>query len=224
MVLCWYAVIGDVENVGQLLMNSDIDIDAVDDQGATPFHFASQYGHLPVVQLLHRHGANVNVLTKNDKYNALDLAAQNGHDNVVSWLLDNTDIDIHAQDSKGGTAAHSAALLGHSTCVDLLLQAGVDVDCQEKTGHTVLHNASQCGNMETVTTILRYNPTLLFTPGGYSALHQAAGGNNYQVVETLVRDYGWDVDTVSRNKICDIHWLHFYNLVFRITFTMEQLH
>ena len=138
----------------------------------------------------------MNVVT-NDKWNALHLAAQKGHDNVVSWLLDNTDIDIHAQDSKGGTAAHSAALLGHSTCVNLLLQAGVDVDCQEKTGHTVLHNASQCGNMETVTTIMRYNPTLLFNNYGDSAVHIAGRFNNYQVVETLVRDYGWDVDTVS---------------------------
>ena len=101
----------------------------------------------------------------------------------------------------------------------------MDVDGQEEGGFTALHLGSQSGNMETVTTIMRYNPTLLFTTTGYSAIHIAAGFNNYQVVETLVRDYGWDVDTVSRMYIiCPCYYCsHLASLCKTIFFLLLNL-
>ena len=128
---------------------------------------------------------------------ALHLASQYGHDHIMTWLLENTYIDIKIQDGRGNTALHNSALSGHSSCVDILLRAGLDVDCQSNNGLTALHDACQSGDMDTVTTIMQYKPTLLFANNGESALNEASLNNHYKVLDTLVRNNGWDVDTVN---------------------------
>jgi serine/threonine-protein phosphatase 6 regulatory ankyrin repeat subunit B len=49
----------DVAAIVQLLINSGADIEATDERGKTPLHFAVQSGHAETVQLLIDNGANI---------------------------------------------------------------------------------------------------------------------------------------------------------------------
>ena len=61
-------------------MESDRDL-----EGRTPLHIAAWQGHTAMVELLLRHGADVNA-TDREQRTPLQSAAWQGHENVV-WLL-----------------------------------------------------------------------------------------------------------------------------------------
>ena len=54
--------------------------------GATPIYFASQEGHVEVVQYLVATGADVNK-AKNGGFTPLYIASEKGHDKVVQSLI-----------------------------------------------------------------------------------------------------------------------------------------
>jgi ankyrin repeat protein len=53
---------GDIETVKQLLETTGLDVSLKDSEGMTPLHFATDRGHLEVVQALLQHGAIVDSL------------------------------------------------------------------------------------------------------------------------------------------------------------------
>ncbi|RMJ28287.1 Ankyrin repeat protein [Aspergillus sp. HF37] len=143
---------------------------------------------------------------------ALQVAAGNGHENVVRLLLE-LGANVAATDSEGETALHAAAgggdmginaaaaradgeavdspvSSGHETVVRLLLEKGADVQAALGAGETPLHYASSSGNI----TILN-----LLLDGGASAssvehyrestpLHFAALYNNEWAIKPLLEN------------------------------------
>ncbi len=64
-------------------------------------------------------------------------------------------VDINAKDSTfGSTALSSAALLGHTEVIALLLKAGADVNAMNRDGSTPLHNAAFLGQYEAAELLL----------------------------------------------------------------------
>lgn len=70
----------DVAQAGDYEMEPDRDL-----EGRTPLHIAAWQGHTAMVELLLRHGADVNA-TDREQRTPLQSAAWQGHENVV-WLL-----------------------------------------------------------------------------------------------------------------------------------------
>merc|ERR1711991_684343 len=56
------------------------------------------------------------------------MAAANGHDSVVEFLLKKDKIDVDSQNNSKNTALHWAALMGKKSCVEKLLAAKADAN------------------------------------------------------------------------------------------------
>ena len=140
---------GDLAGV-QAYLDAGVDINARDENGSTPLHWAALEGHKDIVELLINRGAQVNA-KDNTANTPLDLAiryeklaiaellraqgantgtihvvARNGYLAGVQAYLD-AGVDINARDENGSTPLHWAALEGHKDIVELLINQGAQV-------------------------------------------------------------------------------------------------
>ncbi|KAI9766233.1 MAG: hypothetical protein M1840_006647 [Geoglossum simile] len=129
---------GDVERVGALLAQEDVEPDLVDRGGYTPLLLAAENAHdLVVKQLLERLDVQIN--RKNIYYGgvswgrtALHLAVYNGHETVVRRLLSREGVDVEARTEfpsrVSGTALQVATARGNEAIIKLLKEhASVNV-------------------------------------------------------------------------------------------------
>jgi ankyrin repeat protein len=137
-------------------------------------------------------GASINVQDCEGK-TVLNLAAENGRLDVVSFLLDKG-AQIDADIKYGYTPLHWAAKGGHLGVVGFLLDRGVQVNVKSKNGDTPLHVAALNGRLAVV--------KLLLTKGaerdavdneGLTALDRAASKGMLEVA-CLLLDEGAAID------------------------------
>ena len=112
---------GNIAAVKQHLA-AGTDVNAKDDNGWTPLHFAVYYGHKEIVELLIAKGADVNAKDKNG-WTPLHLAAENGRKQVAELLIAKG-ADVNAKDKNGWTPLHLAVDGGHTEIADLLRKHG----------------------------------------------------------------------------------------------------
>ena len=168
---------------------------------------------------------------KSDFYNftPLHYSCYLNHEDITVALLKHG-ADVNSRDNRDWTPLHTASIMSHSDVVDLLLRHNANINARDNIGETPLHLACQTGDLNTVLTLMRYNITLIFSNSGYSPLHTAAMENHVTIVETLITQFGWDVNQVGclykmvdlQNQICiagdfnkwtfcsdDSNWIHF---------------
>ncbi|HRN78548.1 MAG TPA: ankyrin repeat domain-containing protein [Candidatus Dependentiae bacterium] len=98
----------------------------------------SALGRIPCLQILLKHGVNVNVTNSEGKtplHTAIIWCS--GHKSIPSLLQAGADKD--ARDNNQWTPLHHAAFHGNVTCVQALLDAGADKDAKDNTGQTPLY-------------------------------------------------------------------------------------
>ena len=86
---------------------------------------AAYYGELHKIKAMKSAGANVNYKTRRTHFTALILAAQEGHEDVVKYLLANG-ADVNHKTREGMTALYTASKRGHRVIVNLLLANGAE--------------------------------------------------------------------------------------------------
>ena len=143
----------DIKKVEMLLKKAPGLVNAKDERGMTPLHYAASLGHEEMAKVLLAAKADVNAKDKLDR-TPLQLAANK---ETVEVLLANK-ADANVRDKSGRTPLHFWALLGNRAVVEMLLAHDTDIHVKDKDGHTPMDLAEARGNKEIVELLLAPPP------------------------------------------------------------------
>ena len=148
---------GDQNLVAFLLSRKDVNVNELDEEGATPLMCATE--HLSVVQLLHQNGADLSLEDSSGR-TVIHVATYRGHFAVIQWLLENqfqltqttssgTDRGlVDRLDHQRETALHYAVYRGDMHIVKYLVEvAGSNVAARNRRGKTALNLARQANDI-----------------------------------------------------------------------------
>ena len=188
------ALSGREEVVRELVSNYKCPVDCVCSlYGETPLHKAAKEGHGSVVRLLLvEFGADA-AIASNYGVTALDLAALNGHVNLIVSCFERT---AHVKLRFGRTPLHMACEGGHLDVVRILVsEHGCDIMARDSDGDTPLHIAALAGREEVVKELITEFGCTPHIKGKYgnTPLHNACGGGHLDVVRILVSEHGCDI-------------------------------
>ena len=136
---------GDLKQVRSMLEDNPDLISSKTFLGETPLHWAAQFRHEDVVELLLARKADANA-RDNLHRTPLLYAASNGQTGMVKLLLAaGADVNVKVRNSLM-TPLHGAAASGHKDVAQLLLAAKADVNAEMDNGYTPLHYAVKEGH------------------------------------------------------------------------------
>jgi cytohesin len=142
------ACLGDLARVKHFLDQGN-DVDAKDECGCTPLHWAVWTGQRNVAEFIIAKGANVNTGMMNFYMSGrtpLHQAASAGNRELVESLI-SKGADVNAN-CHGSTPLHAAASIGHRDIVELLITEGTSVNAKDIRGWTPLHNTRRNDNKD----------------------------------------------------------------------------
>lgn len=206
------ASLGRLEQVTQMLQAQPDLMEKTNAGGKTVLHWAAAAGQSALVTNLLDLKAQVDVKDLN-KATPLDLAAMNGHSNVVEQLLaasakpsllfaaqgKDTGLvtrlisaggDIKETNNYGETALHLAVKSGNAAMVQHLVTHGADVNARDSAGKTPLDRALRSRNTELSSALLKAGPKLTVEkkkPTAPTVLHTAISSHNLKVIPDLVK-------------------------------------
>lgn len=158
--------------------------------GGTPLHTAAEVNSILAIEsLIKECKLSPNILMKEDT-TALYLAAQHGHKNAVSVLLE---LGADVSYSMPTNAFHDyTALMTQAAAVGSL----AILNSQPGNGAQAIHAAAENGHLSVIKVLLRYNADIESRTIGVTPLHLAVQYNHADIVSYLLRK-GAVVDSIS---------------------------
>jgi len=160
----------------------------------TPLHGACGQGHVKVVEMLLKHGADADA-KNNFGDTPLHRACDNDHVEVVEMLLKHG-VDAKAKTKGGYTPLHIACYIGHVKVVEMLLKHGADAKVKANDGWRPLHKACFNGHDKVAEILLKHGAeTEAKNSDGQTPLQLACAARHpsRKVVQQLLR-HGADPD------------------------------
>jgi ankyrin repeat protein len=142
------------------------DVNAKDDYGWTPLHWASTKGHVHVAKELLEHGADIEA-TNNDGSTPLHWACLMDHVAVGNELL-SRGANIEAKSDDGGTPLHFACARGHLPVVKALLSGGANILAANDYGDLPIHKAVKSRKSE----VSKYLLQMFYATTRHLPLHE----------------------------------------------------
>ncbi|KAI8795419.1 protein fem-1 B [Biomphalaria glabrata] len=187
------AKLGETKVVQVLLTNFDVDIeqrstvrfDGYVIQEATALWCASGAGHLDIVELLIKHGANVNNATATNS-TPLRAACFDGRLDIVKYLVEHG-ADLTIPNKYDNTCLMISCYKGHTKVVRHLLEKGADPDLKAHCGATSIHFAAECGHLEVVKELIHFGASMLKNDLGMTPLMVAAECGKEEIVHYFLK-------------------------------------
>ena len=152
------------------LKKEGINVDAVNEDGFAPLHFACAKGYKDIVKMLLDKGANASIIS-NQSITPLHFAAKSGHKEVLQLILD-AGADINATDKQGKTPLIYAIEAKKADGAKFLIDFGADVNIADNSGHTAIDYADAFGLVQVINHV--QSDVLETTDSfGNTQLHQA---------------------------------------------------
>ena len=131
--------LNDTARLQELIDEDAAVVDATDDYGMTPLHWAARAGSMECTEMLLERGALVNPLNK-ARRTPLQLAAEADKAGMIR-LLARHRADLNTQNKKGHTPLHRATYEGCVEAAEALLEVGADPTVLNKRGKTAFEIA-----------------------------------------------------------------------------------
>lgn len=161
------------------LLTQGADLNAQSANGETALHVAAVHGSCGAIERLLARGANPNVKDKQGRLpvqlalgfeDAAEMflaagceipdilvAARAGRADLVKQFIQMDKSAVNAKTAAGETPLYIAALLGHDTVAEVLLENGADVNAADKSQITPLHRAAEYGHAKVVALLLAHH-------------------------------------------------------------------
>jgi ankyrin repeat protein len=185
-----------------LLSKKEIEIDPMDNTGASPLIYASIIGDIECMKILLDNGANINVIDINGR-TPIFYALESGQIDALKLLIDKG-ADLNKKDKKGNTLLDFATINRNFEVIKLLLENGIDINYKNTNGESLLITATLLNSDENNVSDLFH---LLFNKGArkyidefdnqqITPLMYAIGSQNIDLIELLLQN-GADIKNVK---------------------------
>lgn len=125
----------------ELLVNAGVDIEAINNSGYTPLHYACATGKNECARLLLDRGANIEAKVSSTCYTPLHCAVLKGDEDCALMLIERGAV-VNSEDINGDTPLHLARRFGKVECEELLLDNGADTNVKNLNGERPLERES----------------------------------------------------------------------------------
>jgi serine/threonine-protein phosphatase 6 regulatory ankyrin repeat subunit B len=209
------------------LLESGVNVHAVGKNALTPLHSASRCGHLVVVKLLLKHGADID-LRDGSNHTPADLALGYNNTEVAGFLAEykedenvrnkirstTFDTSPNGSDEDGKdsqisgelTTLHTATIQGKSEIVLSFIERGTDVNSRSEYQWTPLILATIEGNLEIASLLIEHGAEVdLRNDDGATSLHFASRDGHLNIVRLLI-DRGADVNARRSDGWTSVHF------------------
>lgn len=159
----------------------------------TPLQQAMVYEHRPMIELLVKHGSDINERSILGQ-SLLHRAMIKGDHEVIRWLID-LGADINARDEMGETPLFEPASGGDREMITLLLQHGADPRLADTRGFTPLHRMRDCC----------FGGATIFVEKGDEAYLVERDPGSDDAVDLLVK-HGADVNARTKDGDTPLHF------------------
>lgn len=136
---------GDLDTVRRHIAHDQVLVNMADELGRSPLHLAVIGGHLAMVNVLVKAGADVNAVDKLKGMTPIHYAAFHSYPKIMLFLLSRA-ARHDVKDAGGNWPLHFAAANGCKATVEILIQHQAKVDIFNKNWQTPLHLVAYAGS------------------------------------------------------------------------------
>ena len=162
-----------------------VDINAWDDVGQTPMHYAAAAGNVvDIMEWLKTQGADINARDVEGQ-TPMHYAAEYNAVDAMEWLKAQG-ADLNAQDDTGQTPMHYAAEYNAVDALDWLKAQGADINVGDDTGKTPVHYAARRNAVDVMKWLKAQGADIHARDGtDQTPMHDAAFGNAVDAMKWL---------------------------------------
>lgn len=208
--LLFFADTGQTDSLLYVLQNSEIDVDFETNEGVTALMLASQAGYDDIVEILIKHGADVNKKSEYYGITPLISAVRNNFLRTAEILIRNG-ADINDNDNFGRMAVHYAAMYGYAATTDMLIYYFADINDSDVFGNSPLLYAISNKHNE-VSDILVANGADLYIKNklGNSLLHIASHNGNMHFIQNYYHYFTDRKEVLNNDSISAVEMAVLY--------------